>query len=36
MGIEVLVQSFHRDFLLVFSRVLLEKTKPFEYLDLRQ
>ena len=27
MGIEVLVQSFRRDFLLVFSRVLLEKNK---------
>ena len=27
MGIEVLVQSFRRDFLLVFSRVLLEKNQ---------
>jgi len=27
MGIEVLVQSFRRDFLLVFNRVLLEKNK---------
>ena len=34
MGIEVLVQSFRRDFLLVFSRVLLEKNQALGVLRL--
>ena len=34
MGIEVLVQSFRRDFLLVFSRVLLEKNQALRVLRL--
>ena len=34
MGIEVLVQSFRRDFLLVFSRVLSEKKQALRVLRL--
>jgi len=34
MGIEVLVQSFRRDFLLVVSRVLLEKNQALRVLRL--
>ena len=34
MGIEVLVQSFRRDFLLVFSRILSEKNQAHRVLRL--